>query len=229
MIYITGDTHGELSRFTENNIEDTGWNKNDYLIICGDFGYIFRDNEKENKKLDYLESKPYNICFCDGNHENFNAIFSYPIENWHGGCVHRIRDNVFHLMRGQVFDINGKKIFTMGGAYSIDRYMRKINVSYWNEEIPNDTEYHEAVKNLEISGNRVDIVISHTAPREIIYRMGFSPSPYDMELTGFLEWIMYEIEYEHWYFGHWHIDKEINSKMRAVFLDVIEVGIYENE
>ncbi len=223
MIRITGDTHGEIARFAENNINDADWDKTDYLIICGDFGYIFRNDDEERKNLDYLESKPYNICFCDGNHENFDALFSYPIEKWNGGYVHRIRNNIFHLMRGQVFNLDGKKIFTMGGAYSIDRYMRKINVSYWNEEIPDNAEYNEAVKNLESNDKKVDIVISHTAPREIIYRMGNSPSLHDMELTGFLEWIMYEVKFEHWYFGHWHVDKNVYGKFTAAYFNIYEV------
>ena len=147
MIYITGDTHGDHIRFIENNMGDDEWTEKDYLIVCGDFGFVFLNNDSEKEFLDFLEKKPYTICFCDGNHENFPAIFSYPKELWNGGYVHRIRNNVLHLMRGQVFQIDGKKIFTMGGAYSIDRYVRKLNFSYWKEELPNNQEYHEASKN----------------------------------------------------------------------------------
>ena len=120
MIKVTGDTHGDPVRFIENNMGDNEWTSDDYLIVCGDFGFIFRNNEAEREFLDYLETKPYTICFCDGNHENFPAIFSYPKEKWNGGYVHRIRKNILHLMRGQVFEIYGIKVFTMGGAYIID-------------------------------------------------------------------------------------------------------------
>lgn len=220
MIRVTGDTHGDSVRFVENNMGDKEWSNDDYLIVCGDFGFIFRNNEAEREFLDYLETKPYTICFCDGNHENFPAIFSYPKEKWNGGYVHRIRNNVLHLMRGQVFEIDGKKVFTMGGAYSIDRYVRKLNFSYWEEEIPNNQEYHEATQNLRENNDAVDIIISHTAPREIIRRMGKCPDAHDMELTGFLEWIMYQIKYQHWYFGHWHIDQTFDEKHTAVYFDV---------
>ena len=71
-------------------------------------------------------------------------------------------------MRGQVYTINGKKIFTFGGAYSIDRYMRKLNYSYWSKEIPNNDEYKEATENLKKVDNKVDYIITHTAPREVI-------------------------------------------------------------
>lgn len=222
MIYITGDTHGDRFRFIKNTLDDENWTKDDFLIVCGDFGYIFLNDSAEEKFLDYLEAKPYTICFCDGNHENFPAIFSYPEITWKGGKVHKIRKNIFHLMRGQFFTIENKKIFTMGGAYSIDRYMRKLNYSYWNEELPSNEEYSEAIENLK-KHKKADIVISHTAPREIVQKMGFSPDIHDMELTGFLEWVMHEIEFSHWYFGHWHTDETFYGKFTAVYFSVHKI------
>ena len=220
MIYFTGDTHGDPVRFIENNMCDATWGKDDCLIVCGDFGFIFFDNENEHNFLDWLSQKPYTICFCDGNHENFKALNSYPKEKWNGGYIHRIRDNVVHLMRGQVFEIDGKKIFAFGGGYSRDRYMRILGLSYWEEEIPNNDEYREATQNLEEHNNCVDIIVSHQAPREIIRRMGKYPDPHDMELTGYLEWIMYNVKHTHWYFGHWHTDKTYAEKYTAVYFDV---------
>ena len=220
MIYVTGDTHGEVARFLENNMGDESWAENDVLIICGDFGFVFLNDEAEKKVLDYLEAKPYTICFCDGNHENFNALYSYPEEEWNGGKVHRIRKNIYHLMRGQVFDIDGTTVFAMGGAYSIDRYLRQLGNSYWREEIPCDAEYRAAAENLKARDNKVDVIISHTAPSEIIRRMGKFPNVHDAELTGFLEWVMYSAEYGHWYFGHWHVDADIDEKKTAVYYNV---------
>ena len=49
-----------------------------------------------------------------GNHENFTRLYNYPIEEWHGGKVHKIRDSVLHLMRGEIFDIDNKKAFIFG-------------------------------------------------------------------------------------------------------------------
>ena len=221
MIYITGDTHGDIVRFIENNMGDSEWTQRDTLIICGDFGFVFNESEFTAEKLDYLGRKPYNICFCDGNHENFQLLFEYPEEEWNGGRVHRIRDNIFHLMRGQIFSIEGRKFFTFGGAYSIDRYMRKLGVSYWDEEIPNDEDFKKATNNLKKHDFAVDYIITHTAPREIILRMGFAPDGHDMELTGFLEWIMYKADFKKWFFGHWHTDKEITDKITAVYYKVI--------
>lgn len=224
MIYITGDIHGCITRFTTDFLPDEeNWTKEDYLIVCGDFGFIFADDEEEKEWLDELSKKPYNILWIDGNHENFRALYKYPVEIWNGGKVHRIRKNILHLMRGQVFTIDEKKFFTFGGAYSIDRYMRTKNKSYWNEELPNNDEYREATQNLAENGNIVDYIITHTAPREIIRRLGYYPDPHDMELTGFLEWIMYQVNYKKWFFGHFHEDKSVDEKHRALFYDVVEI------
>lgn len=218
---VTGDTHGEQSRFNEILAQAK---RNDIILVCGDCGLLFHDLITEHIFLNKLEKEPYTICFCDGNHENFPAIYRYPCEEWNGGKVHRIRDNIFHLMRGQVFTIEGKKIFTMGGAYSIDKYMRTENVSWWKEELPTNEEYAEATKNLKANDFSVDYIISHTAPREIIRRMGENPDfAKDSELTGFLEWVMYETSYRQWFFGHWHRDIPIDEKHRAVWFDLIRI------
>ena len=49
MIYITGNTHGDINRFeTEQTKKFTS---EDYLIICGDFGFIWNGGKKEEKQL----------------------------------------------------------------------------------------------------------------------------------------------------------------------------------
>ena len=221
MINVTGDTHGEQSRFNVlAKYGETEWTDKDYLIVCGDFGYLFLNNSMENVFLNKLEEKPYTICFCDGNHENHAELNKFPIEIWNGGKVHKIRKNVIHLMRGQIYEIDGKKILTFGGAYSIDRAQRKEGYSFWREEIPNDNDYKEATANIKKHNYEVDYIITHTAPREIIMRMGKFPDPHDMELTGFLEWIMYNVKFKKWFFGHWHDEREIADKFRVLLFDV---------
>lgn len=218
--------HGEYSRFDYLMREgEETLAADDILIVCGDFGFVFLNNEREKKILDMIAEKPYTVCFCDGNHENFAVLNTLPVEEWNGGKIHRIRQNIIHLMRGQVYTINGKRFFTFGGAYSIDRYMRKLNYTYWDEEIPNGDEYKEAIENLKKVDNKVDYIITHTAPREIIRRMGHEPDMHDMELTGFLEFVMYETSFGRWFFGHWHTDQEIGGKFRTIYFDQVSIEV----
>ena len=175
--------------------------------------------------MDELEQKPYTICFCDGNHENFPAIYSYPVETWNGGQIHRIRKNVIHLMRGQVYTIEGKTFFTMGGAYSIDKFMRQESITWWKEELPTNEEYREATCNLEAHQYRVDYILTHTMPKEMITTRLFKiPDPHDSELTGFLDWINARVDYKMWFCGHWHEDRSITDRIRALYYDVVQIS-----
>ena len=118
MIFVTGDTHNDIDihKLSRQNFNYEGLTKDDYIIICGDFGFIWHGNRKDDWWLNWLEDLPCSVLWADGNHENFDAIEQYPVEEWHGGKVHKIREHVIHLMRGEVYDISGKKFFVFGGA-----------------------------------------------------------------------------------------------------------------
>ncbi len=88
----------------------------DYLIICGDFGFIWNGGKKEEKTAGTIKSKPYTILFVDGTHENFDLLNAYPTKRWNQGTVHEIRPNILHLMRGEIFEIEGHSIFAFGGG-----------------------------------------------------------------------------------------------------------------
>lgn len=218
MIYITGDTHGEFARFLDYSPRGGHpLSKGDTLLICGDFGFLFRCNEQEKAQLDRIAEFPYTVAFVDGNHENFTAIYSYPCEEWNGGRVHRIRKNILHLMRGELYTIEGHRFFTMGGGYSRDKYRRVEGYSWWPEELPIGSEYHHAADTLRANGMETDYILTHTAPREIIRRLGNVPDREEGELTGFLEWIMYEVKFKKWFFGHFHTDTVIDDRFTALW------------
>mgnify|MGYP000050895707 CR=1 FL=1 len=120
-----------------------------YLIICGDVGICGFSAAYEANTRAVFRSLPVTTLFIDGNHENFEQLNFYAVEQWNGGKVHIIEDNMIHLMRGQIFTIDGLKFFTFGGAYSIDKMSRAEGISWFPEEIPSREEYEEGWKNLE--------------------------------------------------------------------------------
>ncbi len=103
MIFVTGDIHSKPNRFSADIFyEQKEMTKEDYLIILGDFGLVLEsDSESRTEKywLDWLEKKPFTTLFVDGNHENFDRLDAYPVEEWNGGKVHKLRPSVIHLMR----------------------------------------------------------------------------------------------------------------------------------
>ena len=159
-IYITGDTHGtfdlrKVVYFFKGREEE--FSRDDYLIICGDVGVCGFMASDEAKTRDILRNLPVTVLFVDGNHENFEQLNSYAVETWNGGKVHFIESNIIHLMRGQVFEIDGKKFFTFGGAYSVDKMYRTEGITWFPEEIPSKEEYEEGWKNLEKADFQVTI------------------------------------------------------------------------
>lgn len=231
-LYITGDTHGELSRFSLANLPCDQWTMNDYLLISGDFGYIFYQDIRDQQKLNYLENMNFQILFIDGNHEAFPAINKYPVEEWHGGKVHRIRHNIRHLMRGQIFEIEGLSVFTMGGAYSIDKWRRHEGCSWWPEEMPTEADYQEAWNNLSRYNNKVDLIVTHAAPEEtmqLFYQMRLISdiAPDEAALNNFLQAVQEKISYRHWYFGHMHVDRELWRNQTALFYDIYNAKTHE--
>lgn len=91
------------------------------------------------------------MAFVSGNHENYDALVKYPIENWHGGRVQPIRPHVLHLMRGQVFELAGRTFFTMGGAASHD-----IEDGILSLEDPNFERKYLTLKRKEHARFRID-------------------------------------------------------------------------
>lgn len=214
MIYITGDTHGNYDDFIHRIQKIGAVTEKDIVIICGDFGFVGKP-----ASLEKLSEEKYTIAFCDGNHENFDLLYQYPAEVWNGGKIHRISDNIIHLMRGQVFGIGGMTFFSFGGAYSPDKSRRTEHINWWKQELPCAEEYREAAKNLEMCAYEVDYVITHTVPLSVIYRMGIQPDRHDIELIGYLDWLRDNLKFKRWFAGHFHLD-ETYDNIDLLFSDV---------
>lgn len=147
-----------------------------------------------------------------------------PVEMWNGGKRHRIKDSVIHLMRGQVYDIDDYKIFTMGGAESTDKIYRTENVSWWEREMPCEEEYEEAFDNLEKHGWEVDYVISHDAPTEVIQNLTiFNKSN---KIRNFFSVIDSKLTYRQWFFGHHHPNLEIDNRHTLLYDKIIKIEGY---
>ena len=130
-IFITGDTHGDFTRFQKEIFyEQAELTKEDCVIITGDFGGVWDGSADERYWLDWLEQRPFTTLFVSGNHENFDLLAEYPVENQWGGKVQRIRPSVIHLMRGQVYSIQGKSSSQWAGPAATT-----LMAASWNRTI----------------------------------------------------------------------------------------------
>lgn len=251
MIWITGDTHAEFNRFsTDSFTAQKEMTKDDYVIICGDFGGVwnyFGESAEEVYWLNWLNDKNFTTLFVDGNHENFDRLNTdYPVKEWHGGRAHEIRPSVLHLMRGEVFEIEGLKFFTFGGARSHDieagilnpldsdfekRYkelrdsnaaFRVLHLSWWPQEEPSEDEMQRGLVNLEKHGNKVDYIISHECAAStfaLMYHGRYKP----YELNQYLEKVHQTVEFKKHFFGHHHWNKAINDKDVCLYEQITRI------
>ena len=228
MIYVTGDTHGtldldEVMDFFELEVLVQELSKEDYLIILGDAGICWDGGRKDAWVKERLSSLPVTVLWLDGNHENFDLIAEYPVTNWNGGKVQMIAPDIIHLMRGYVYTIEEKKFWVMGGGFSIDKGFRIENVSWWAAEMPNEEEYTRGTRELEKVGNRVDYILTHTAPRQVAEQLVDKLIPGEEELQYYLQMISEQVEFDEWYFGHWHMDCTVNEKYVAMLKEVVRI------
>ncbi len=96
--------------------------------------------------------------------------------------------------------------------------------TWFPQELPSAEDYKRATANLKSRDMKVDYILSHTMPRKMIIRYGCHPYHKDNELTGFLEWLMYDCDYKMQYCGHWHEDTMVGDKLTLIFHDVIEIS-----
>lgn len=214
-IGFTGDTHGDIYL---SQIEEAVSLNIDYLFVAGDFGYIWNDNDFEKELLEDISILPITILFVDGNHENFNLLKKYPIEDWMGGKVQKIRKNIIHLRRGEIYNFYGKKIFTFGGAKSVDRATRIENITWFREEVPSWSEMDYAVKNLQKHNNKVDIILTHTCAIDTLSKIVRYPEQDDT--SNFLSYIKETITYDKWFFGHLHFPMNVNDKEYCLYQNI---------
>ena len=133
MVYLTGDTHGELDRFKHGKLRWLG--KRDVVLVLGDFGFVWDGSKAEQKKLDWLRKRPYTLLFLDGSHENYDLLAQYPTVELFGGKVQALGGNVYHVCRGSVLELEGKTYLCFGGAESQDKDDREPGVNWWKQEM----------------------------------------------------------------------------------------------
>ena len=193
-IYVTGDCHSSFSRFSTKAFpQQKGMDREkDFVIVCGDLALIWDQEETSFERywMDWFEKKPFTTLFVDGNHENHPRLSAYPVRDFAGGRVHELRPHLLHLMRGEMYRICGKRIFTFGGARSHDiddgvldpvedaarirrwrgdgeHDFRVMGVSWWPQEMPSEEEMAHGLRILEAAGWETDYFVTHEAPSSI--------------------------------------------------------------
>lgn len=249
-IYITGDMHGNFKRLSKKNRMRLPFaiGTDDYLIVCGDFGLLWCYDKEYEYNIKCLSQLPFTLLWVQGNHDNYNMMKDFELEEWNGGQArHIVRDKIILLERGQVFSIQGNTIFTFGGAQSHDidggildredaefslkkhklkkdgKQFRILNESWWKEELPSELELELGLANLANHDYKVDYIITHCGPTK--HHSKVAPDRVeDNILINYFDKLDEDVDFKKWYFGHYHKDIETDSKHRVIYKDIIKLG-----
>ena len=223
MVYVTGDLHGDATRL--RSPETRKLRKNDTLLVCGDFGFIWDGSKAEQAALKKLGKMKFHIAFVDGVHENFELLHQYPLIDWNGGRARQISGNLVHLPRGEIYTIEGSTFFAMGGGVSPDDDFRAADEARMRHEIPSREELDHAAENIARARGEIDYIITHEPPMRIKAFLQLKTQARETaEYTGlntFFEEMGKCCRFKRWFFGSMHVDKHISTSHTAVFRKVI--------
>jgi DNA repair exonuclease SbcCD nuclease subunit len=205
------------------------------ILACGDIGIGFHKPNYYKQTFsilnDFCIDKNINIYAVRGNHDDpsyFNNDSGYS-------NIHLVQDYT-------CINIDGLNVLFIGGGISIDRKLRladKNKVLYWENEKPiYDEEKLEAIQ----SQNKIDIIVSHTAPKfvfpyskgSIVYQyaehddMLLSDCEYERNVYNSI--FYYLLEHNNlpsfWCYGHFHQhNKEILDGLTYICNDVLDFNM----
>jgi hypothetical protein len=150
-------------------------------------------------------------------------------------------------MRGQVYELEGKKIFTLGGASSHDidggilelddpcfkkkkkeldkgwKSYRINHLSWWKEELPSEEEMEEGRQNLQKYNYEVDFIVTHCASSSTVALLSRGLYKPDL-LTDYLEKIRQTVKFKKWFFGHYHDNRNVNAEEILLWEQIIRIS-----
>lgn len=123
------------------------------MLQLGDFGIW---PGREDSWLDYVEELAVHFgvefFWIDGNHENHDWL------GRRGSGLVSLRPHVTWASRGTRWEWAGVRFGALGGAVSIDRFLRRLGVNWWPQEVvtANDVE--------QLGDGELDVLVTHASP-----------------------------------------------------------------
>ena len=212
MIYITGDTHRDFSRIYKLE-KDT----DNMLIVLGDVGINYYLNEEDKNYKEYLKKLKLKLFCVRGNHEERpENISTYKEVEMFGGKVFIEEEypNLIFAKDGEIYNIDGKKILVIGGAYSVDKQYRLLHGYKWFKDEQLTKKEMDTILE-KVKGKHFDIVLTHACPYKYepreVFMQGLDQSKVDKSMEHFLDKIEENINYDKWYCGHYHTEKQVDK------------------
>ncbi len=212
MIYITGDIHRDFSRIYKLKKDS-----DNMLIVLGDVGINYYLNEEDKNCKEYLKKLKLKLFCVRGNHEERpeNIATYKEVEMFCGKVfIEEEYPNLIFAKDGEIYNIDGKKILVIGGAYSVDKEYRLLHGYKWFKEEQLTKEEMDTILD-KVKSKHFDIVLTHTCPYKYepreVFMQGLDQSKVDKSMEHFLDEIEEKISYDKWYCGHYHTEKQVDK------------------
>jgi 3-oxoacid CoA-transferase subunit A len=230
-VLITGDTHGRVEgrlayikeTMPEYNPRETA------VIILGDVGFQYYKNKKDWKLKHHAAQFGYTLYCLRGNHEDRACNMEKPIyviDDFVNGivCYEEEFPSIRYFMDSVAeYEIMGKKVLCIPGAYSVDKWYRLENDWQWFAE---EQLSEEEMKTAEIyfSDKYYDFVFSHTCPISWeptdLFLPGLDQSSVDKTMELWLDEVKQKVDWNIWLFGHYHGDQLIRPGVEMYYKDI---------
>ena len=234
-VYITGDKHRNFAK-VKSFCHDMNTRKKDILIILGDAGFNFYDDQRDDNLKKEISNLNITLFCLHGNKENRpQNVGTYGIRSFCGGKVlyEPKYPNIFFAIDGEIYTFDGKKYMVVGGAHSVDKLRcLEEGTPFWHDEMPDNKIKKMVEDNLANEDNRIYGMLTHTCPlgylptemfvstrqnasikrkpKKVKSKKFFKPD-IDRSTEEWLGVLEKKIDYEVWFCGHYHIDKQLDK------------------
>lgn len=222
-IFIVGDLHqnrNPIRNFYHNYIENTPKaNEENWMICLGDFGALYYFDYRDRNFKRNLSHYPFKYFVIRGNHEEraSNRAKVEPdlweeVEVFGNTCLRQKSfPNIYYAKdEGGIYNIDGRKILVIPGAYSVDKWYRLQMGWSW---FPDEQLTSEEMTDLEsiAAGQYFDLVLSHTCPYTYrptdLFLNCIDQSRVDNSMELWMDQLNEKITYHTWCFAHYHQDR----------------------
>ena len=233
-VLITGDCHGKVDQrltyiqqmMTEYDPSETA------IIILGDVGFNYYKNKKDWKLKHHVGQFGYTVYCLRGNHEDRanNCKVNMVYDSFVHGYVYMDAEfpNIIYFSDEVAeYEIMGKKILCIPGAYSVDKWYRLQNDWHWfAQEQLTEEEMQYAEKTF--GGKYYDFVFSHTAPLKWeptdLFLNCIDQSTVDKTMEVWLDKFESMILWKCWCFGHYHADRIERPFVEQFYIEVEDMN-----
>ena len=240
---VTGDTHG-LVMTRLMNIDTAKYIPEETaVIILGDAGINFYLNKTDKKNKKVINNTGFTIYCVRGNHEERPENLPDIIQEWDKTVQNKVYvepefPNIKYFIDGQDYEIAGKTVLVIGGAYSVDKWYRlmragvtnKLHPDYTNSKktgwFPAELLTDDELEQIECNctDNYYDVILTHTCPESWeprdLFLSGLDQSTVDKSMEKWLDDFKNHIDWKIWLFGHYHDDRLVRPGVEMYYKDI---------